>query len=342
MLGYKMSKASNNKRGPAAHRVFCFEEGCMRTLIAIVVMLAGCYSLPTVARNPQDLVGTWIIQPPSPPGVIVLQTVTFSKEKGNLVGSYKYFGGSEKPDTVPIKDIKVSRDTLSFKAGEEKFSPLWQGSFDDANELRMTMFIVNDGETMPDHTAMFRRSSLSQVAELKAQLPRNLIFDKLPLPQLRQLPPNGLAQTPPMGWSSWNRFMESIDDKTVRETAEALVASGLRDAGYTLVEVDDGWQGRRDKNGILHSNSKFSNMKGLADYVHSKGLKFGIYTAVGPLTCGGYAGSYGYEFQDAQTFARWGVDFVMNDFCLTPYKNIAEHQAIYQKMERRLGPQVAR
>jgi len=303
----------------------------MRILRSILPKMALLFCLPAIAHDPRDLAGQWIIQPPSPPGIVVLQTVTFSDEKGGaLRGSA--FDSSKEPDTSPVTEIHVSGDTVSFTAGDEKYSSLWRGRFDNANELRMTMFIVNSGETMPDHTATFRRSSLSQVAELKARLPRNLIFDKLPLPQLRELPPNGLAKTPPMGWSSWNRFMESIDDKTVRETAEALVSSGLRDAGYSLVEVDDGWQGRRDKNGTLHSNVKFPDMKGLADYVHSKGLKFGIYTAMGPLSCGGYTGSYGYEVQDAQTFARWGVDFVMNDFCRTPYKNIAEHQALYQKM----------
>src|SRR5580658_2805008 len=90
------------------------------------------------------------------------------------------------------------------------------------------------------------------------------------------------AATPPMGWNSWNHFAEKIDDATVRAQADALVSSGLRDAGYVYVNVDDTWEGERDAQGVIHSNAKFPDMKALADYVHGKGLKFGIYSSPGP------------------------------------------------------------
>src|SRR5206468_6584443 len=124
-----------------------------------------------------------------------------------------------------------------------------------------------------------------------------------------------LAATPPMGWNSWNHFAERIDDKMVRETADALVSTGLKDAGYIYLNIDDTWEGDRDANGVIHPNAKFPDMKALADYVHSKGLKLGIYSSPGPTTCAGYIGSYGHEAQDARTFAAWGIDYLKYDWC---------------------------
>src|SRR5215469_3164679 len=124
-----------------------------------------------------------------------------------------------------------------------------------------------------------------------------------------------LAATPPMGWNSWNHFHRNIDDSTVRAQADALVKSGLRDAGYLYVNIDDTWEGERDAQGFIHSNSKFPDMKALADYVHGKGLKLGIYSSPGPKTCAKYEGSYGHEEQDAQTYAEWGIDYLKYDLC---------------------------
>ena len=106
-----------------------------------------------------------------------------------------------------------------------------------------------------------------------------------------------------------------MTDADVRAAVDALVSSGMRDAGYTYVNVDDTWQGQRDAQGQIHSNDRFPDMKALADYVHSKGLKFGIYSSPGPKTCAGFEGSYGHEDQDAQTYAAWGVDFLKYDLC---------------------------
>lgn len=152
-------------------------------------------------------------------------------------------------------------------------------------------------------------------------------------PPLRRLPPNGLALTPPMGWNSWNLFGTAIDDPTVRAIADAMVTSGMRDAGYTYVNIDDTWEGLRDSNGVLHSNHKFPDMKALADYVHSKGLKLGIYSSPGSRTCGGYPGSYGHEEQDARLFASWGIDYLKYDWCNASriYKD-EQMRAVYQKM----------
>ena len=152
-------------------------------------------------------------------------------------------------------------------------------------------------------------------------------------PSVRDLPPNRLAKTPPMGWNSWNLFAGKIDDKTVREMADALVSSGMRDAGYIYLNIDDTWEGDRDANGVIHSNNKFPDMKALGDYVHSKGLKFGIYSSPGPYTCAGYEGSYAHEEQDARTYADWGVDYLKYDWCSARrlYPDSAM-RAVYQKM----------
>jgi len=130
-------------------------------------------------------------------------------------------------------------------------------------------------------------------------------------------PDNGLAKTPPMGWNSWNKFGCNIDEATIRAQADALVSTGLKDAGYTYVVVDDCWQVARDADGNIQADPKRfpGGMKALADYVHSRGLKFGIYSDPGNGTCQDRPGSRGHEYQDAATYARWGVDYLKYDWC---------------------------
>ena len=134
---------------------------------------------------------------------------------------------------------------------------------------------------------------------------------------------NGLALTPPMGWNSWNTFRLNINEDLVKEVADVFVTQGLKDAGYEYIVIDDGWQIERDAEGnIIASTEKFpSGIKALADYVHSKGLKFGIYSDAGTKTCGGYPGSLGHEYQDARQYAAWGVDYLKYDWCHTGNQN---------------------
>jgi alpha-galactosidase len=138
--------------------------------------------------------------------------------------------------------------------------------------------------------------------------------------------PNGLALTPPMGWNSWNKFACNVNEATVRATADAMVSSGMRDAGYVYVVIDDCWHGPRDGDGFITADKeKFpSGIKALADYVHSRGLKFGIYSDAGRHTCGGRPGSEGHEYQDALAYARWGVDYLKYDWCDTGTRNAEE------------------
>ena len=137
--------------------------------------------------------------------------------------------------------------------------------------------------------------------------------------------PHAIAPTPPMGWNSWNHFAENVNDADVRAAADALVSSGMRDAGYIYVNIDDTWEGQRDAQGNIQSNSKFPDMKALAAYVHARGLKLGIYSSPGPKTCAGYPGSYGHEQQDANTYAKWGIDYLKYDLC--SYQDIMRQQA---------------
>jgi alpha-galactosidase len=151
--------------------------------------------------------------------------------------------------------------------------------------------------------------------------------------------PNGLAMTPPMGWNSWNKFGCTIDERTARGVADAIVASGMKDAGYQYVVIDDCWHGERDADGFITSDPKKfpSGIKALADYVHSKGLKFGIYSDAGMKTCGGHPGSQGHEYQDAITYARWGVDYLKYDWCWTGSRNAEEAYALMADALRSTG-----
>jgi len=131
---------------------------------------------------------------------------------------------------------------------------------------------------------------------------------------------NGLARTPPMGWNSWNKYAcKGINEAVVRETADAMASNGMKDAGYQYVIVDDCWATGRDAEGnIVVDKDKFpSGIKALADYIHAKGLKFGIYTDAGTMTCAKRPGSIGHEYQDARQYAAWGVDYLKEDWCNT-------------------------
>ena len=151
---------------------------------------------------------------------------------------------------------------------------------------------------------------------------------------------NNLAMTPPMGWNSWNAFGANVNEQVIRETADAMAASGLKDVGFQYIVIDDIWQGGRDSStGLLYPDAQRfpSGIKALADYVHSKGLKFGIYSDAGTKTCGERPGSHGYEEKDAKLFADWDVDFLKYDYCYcedyaslnTDYKMAMER---YKKM----------
>jgi alpha-galactosidase len=172
-------------------------------------------------------------------------------------------------------------------------------------------------------------------ADVPKPLPPRAAPVSLPMPTTA-VKYNGQAKTPPMGWNSWNKFRNQVSDKMVREMADAIVKSGMRDAGYIYVNIDDTWEaGSRDAAGNITTNNKFPDMKALSAYIHGKGLKLGIYSSPGPRTCAGYLGSYQHEEQDAKTYAAWGIDYLKYDWCSASqvYDNTqATMAAAYHKM----------
>ncbi len=161
-----------------------------------------------------------------------------------------------------------------------------------------------------------------------------------------------IALTPPMGWNSWNCWADAVDDNKVRVSADALVSSGLIDHGWTYINIDDCWEikpnateehlkgTQRDEKGMINTNKKFPDMKKLSDYIHGKGLKLGIYSSPGTLTCAGYTASYQYEEQDAVRYAEWGVDYLKYDWCsygkIAPDKSLPELKKPYRVMRSAL------
>lgn len=154
-----------------------------------------------------------------------------------------------------------------------------------------------------------------------------------------------LALTPPMGWNSWNCWGLSVSDEKVRSSAQAMIDKGLINHGWIYMNIDDGWEyPQRTANGEIRANEKFPDMRSLGDFLHNKGLRFGIYSSPGPTTCGGFLGSYQHELQDASTYANWGIDYLKYDLCsytslLPRNASLAEHQKPYMIMKDALKQQ---
>jgi alpha-galactosidase len=147
---------------------------------------------------------------------------------------------------------------------------------------------------------------------------------------------NGLARTPPIGWNSWNKFACNVSEELIRGAADSIVRTGMKDAGYEYVVIDDCWQVSRDAEGNIVPDAKRfpSGMKALGDYIHSKGLKFGIYSDAGRATCQNRPGSRGYEYQDARQYAAWGVDYLKYDWC---NHDTQDSQSSYETMRDALA-----
>jgi alpha-galactosidase len=259
--------------------------------------LLAAISTPALARP--SLPGVWLFDnAPSYPGVTMMEV---AKARGGIGGTVttSWYG------PMQMQNARLSGDVLTFELRNlnAKAHPTRRWT------ARLTpQGVALAGDIWYAHVEQSGRRGTAKDAKARA-------FDVVPLPPLGALPPDNLAKTPPMGWSSWNKFAEHIDYRTIRAMADALVETGLRDAGYVYVNIDDGWQGKRDASGVLHPNERFPDMKALADYVHSKGLKLGLYSSPGPKTCAGYEGSYGHVRQDAKTFAEWGIDYLKYDLC---------------------------
>jgi alpha-galactosidase len=296
----------------------------------IFVMLFLCLLSHSArqAAAQTDLSGYWVLHAQNPDGV-VLDTYFQIKQSGQTISGTLFGRG---PHGTPFKgtfsegNLRIATAPPTPPAGTTA-SPafpfrqqIYDGSYQDGKILLSTQ---NPRQGLVQ--------GIAERTTREAALPPA----PLPLPALKDLPDNGLARTPPMGWNSWNKFAGRVDDGAVRAMADAIVSSGMSKLGYTYINIDDTWAGGRDASGNLIPNKKFPDMKALADYVHSKGLKLGIYSSPGPKTCAGYEGSFGHEIQDANTFAAWGIDYIKYDLCSARsiYSSTPEElRALYQKM----------
>ncbi|HWR37399.1 MAG TPA: glycoside hydrolase family 27 protein [Clostridia bacterium] len=265
-----------------------------------------------------DLTGNWAVSNPSSDG-------TNRKTYFNLKQDGSRITGTVRASQFYYK-IKDSTE------GPDGFTLI--GSMMDGKNERTVQYQVKlVGEELQVSNRRRPDAPLTTMIARRVPAGEGAYPARVPLPALHKVRSNGLAKTPPMGWNSWNKFAGRVDDATVRAIADAMVSSGMKDAGYTYINIDDTWEAERDANGKIQTNKKFPDMKALADYVHSKGLKIGIYSSPGPNTCAGYEGSYGHEEQDAKTYAEWGIDYLKYDWCSA--RNLYtddEMQAVYQKM----------
>jgi alpha-galactosidase len=264
-----------------------------------------------------DLTGNWLVAVPNGDGTLRRSYFHLKQEGGRITGTIRATlhlysidrstGGPEGFTISAAMPILGSERRVTYKGGLA------------GDELQLAEVGASaSGANLTAH----------RVPEGEGAIP-----PRIEPPPLHPVRDNGLARTPPMGWNSWNKFANRIDDAAVRGIADAMVRNGMRDAGYLYVNIDDTWEGERDAQGNIQPNQKFPDMKALADYIHSRGLKIGIYSSPGPNTCEGYEGSYGHEQQDARTYAAWGMDYLKYDWCgaFTIYKD-SEMQAVYQKM----------
>jgi alpha-galactosidase len=287
--------------------------------IPIVLALAGC------ALRAADITGNWVAVEPRGDGTFKRSYFNLKQQDGKITGTvrvtqfvYTIVEGRGPSDRFIIVG--------SMKDGDSERRRTFEGGIvggPSGDELLIGEVRNGGANGMIGQLVTAHRTTAGEGA-----LPA-----RIELPALHKVKANGLARTPPMGWNSWNKFNRRVDDTIVRGVADAIAKNGMRDAGYTYITIDDTWEGERDAKGVLRSNTKFPDMKALADYVHSKGLKLGLYSSPGPNTCEGYDGSYGHEAQDARTWAAWGIDYIKYDWCGA--RNIytdAEMQAVYQKM----------
>jgi alpha-galactosidase len=283
--------------------------------ILSVVLIA---TLVAAQQTPGDVTGNWVVRTPNNDGTFRTTYLNLKQEGSRITGTirvtqffYRITDNTGGPGGFTLN--------ASMMDGKSERKVQYEGRL-VGNEL---------------HVSTRRRptDNPTQMVAVRAPEGEGALPARNPLPALHKVPDNGLARTPPMGWNSWNKFASRVDDATVRSIADAMAGNGMKDAGYIYVNIDDTWEAGRDAQGNILTNKKFPDMKALADYVHSKGLKLGIYSSPGPNTCAGYEGTYGHEEQDARTYAAWGIDYLKYDWCgaRTLYTD-EEMPAVYQIM----------
>jgi len=284
------------------------------------VLLLGCLvvSFGSAQQSKDPLTGNWAVRNPNTDGTSRNTYFNLKQEGGRITGSIRvtqfyYLIAESTGDAAGFTIIATMKD------GKTDRRVQYEGKL-VGDELQLT-------------TRRRPTDNPTALVAHRAPAGEGALPTRIDPPALHNVKDNGLARTPPMGWNSWNKFAGRVDDATVRSIADVLTSNGMKEAGYRYVNIDDTWEGGRDAQGNIQTNKKFPDMKALADYVHSKGLKLGIYSSPGPNTCAGYEGSYGHELQDARTYAAWGIDYLKYDWCgaRTLYTD-EEMPAIYQKM----------
>lgn len=287
----------------------------MKTLSGSFVLVLAAFASPGLAA---DLTGNWAAKEALGDGTVRATYLNLKQEGARITGT--------------IRATQFYYRIVESTGGPDGFT--LTGSMMDGNSERRVKY---EGQLVGEelHLATRRRPDAPVVEMTAHRVPRGegAYPERRPLPALHKVADNGSARTPPMGWNSWNKFAGRVDDRAVRGMADAMATNGMKDVGYVYVNIDDTWEGDREKDGNITTNKKFPDMKALADYVHSKGLKIGIYSSPGPNTCAGYEGSYGHEEQDAKRYAEWGIDYLKYDWCgaRNLYKD-EEMQAVYQIM----------
>jgi len=290
-------------------------------LLVGMITIALFTSMVLLARSnqsPEPLTGNWVVRTDNKDGTFRTTYLNLKQEGEKITGTIR----------VTQFFYKISEST----GGPEGFT-LTGSMMDGKNERKVQYEGKLVGDELHISTRRRPQDAPTQLVAVHAPAGEGAMPARNALPVRHKVADNGLARTPPMGWNSWNKFASRVDDATVRTIADAMVSSGMRDAGYVYINIDDTWEAGRDAQGNIQTNKKFPDMKALADYVHSKGLKLGIYSSPGPNTCAGYEGSYGHEEQDARTYAAWGIDYLKYDWCGA--RNLytdEEMQAVYQIM----------
>jgi alpha-galactosidase len=286
----------------------------MRTLFLVAVGLVLLVAQPPAG----DLTGNWVARSPRPDGTSRDTYFNLKQDGPRITGSIR----------VTQFYYRIAEST-----GAADGFTIVGSMMDGHSERRVTYQGKLVGDDLQIATRPRPEAALTEMVAHRAPAGEGALPARIPPPALHRVPDNGLARTPPMGWNSWNKFAGRVDDAAVRGMADAMASNGMKDAGYQYINIDDTWEAGRDAQGNITTNKKFPDMKALADYVHGKGLKIGLYSSPGPNTCAGYEGSYGHEAQDARTYAAWGIDYLKYDWCGA--RNLytdEEMQAVYQTM----------
>ena len=257
----------------------------------------------------------------------VRETSLYLKQDGDTLTGYLF----SRNENEAIQQGKVDGNKISFEIVRDVFGEEHKSEYTGQLE----------GDTLMLQTPGYeeRRGPQLQLKQVSKEAPGQMpeAPKKISLPEASPVPYNGLAKTPPMGWNSWNKFAGKVTDQLIRETADGMASNGMKDAGYLYINIDDTWEAGRDAQGNIQTNSKFPDMKALTAYIHSKGLKIGLYSSPGPKTCAGYEGSYQHEEQDAKTYAEWGFDYLKYDWCsASEVYDYHSMPAVYAKMGKAL------